>query len=194
MCRPLIENRIKINKENLFFGESLTQGVLEDYFNNLLKRLSEYISYEKIRTDFVKSLDEMSDISGKNNVQIGNTISYRDFIRLETEIPEANELFNPKVKGGSFDEIEGQFSAHGKKIIKFFKEQKDSELSPFVRSGAGVNTKQFTQCVGFIGLKPDMDGSVIPVLIEDNFLNGLTGLESYFINSKGTRKALKKLL
>jgi len=31
---------------------------------------------------------------------------------------------------------------------------------------------------------------VIPVTITDNFLKGLSNLESYFINSKGTRKAL----
>ena len=35
-----------------------------------------------------------------------------------------------------------------------------------------------------------MDGSVIPVVIKENFLNGLQGLESYYINSKGTRKSL----
>lgn len=155
-------------------GDNLTQAVLENYFNYLLERLVEKeISYEEIRQSFVESMNEMCDLSGQYNVNVGSSISYRDFIRMEVEDPEAEKLFKPDVKDGSFSDIESQFSAHGKKLMKYLKEH-DSELKPFVCSETGLNTKQLTQCIGFIGLKPDMDGSVIPVTVADNFLNGLT--------------------
>lgn len=35
-----------------------------------------------------------------------------------------------------------------------------------------------------------MTGDVIPVTITDNFLRGLQGLESYYINACGTKKSL----
>ena len=35
-----------------------------------------------------------------------------------------------------------------------------------------------------------MTGEVIPVTIKDNFLRGLSGLESYYISACGSKKAL----
>ena len=57
--------------------------------------------------------------------------------------------------------------------------------------------KEFTQAIGFVGLKPTMSGEVIPVTVKDNFLRGLNSLESYYINASGKSisagiKSLKK--
>lgn len=193
IMKPLVYMGVPIKEEDWFEKSDMTQGSLEDYFNHLLERIVEFgkdPDYSNTRKLFTESMNEMTDLSGNYNATVGNSVSYRDFLRMEIEDPEAEKLFKPEVKAGSFHDIETQFNAHSKKLVKYLREHKDSELNPFIRSETGINGKQLTQCIGFIGLKPDMDGSVIPVIIEDNFLNGLSGIESYFINAKGTRKAL----
>lgn len=192
ILKPLIYLGISLVEGDLFSKSTMTQGALEEYFNYLLERIvAEGIDYDysKTRDMFIKSMNEMCDLSGSYNVKVGNSISYRDFLRMEVEDPEAEKLFKPEVVPGSFSDIEGQFNAHGKKLMKYLREH-ESELKPFVCSETGINSKQLTQCIGFVGLKPDMDGSVIPVTIADNFLNGLSGLESYFINCKRYKKGV----
>lgn len=176
VTKPLIYMNIPLKEADLFTKDTMTQAALEEYFNYLLDRIvSEGIDadYSQTREMFVKSMNEMCDLSGSYNVKVGNSISYRDFLRMEIEDLEAEKLFKPEVKPGSFSDIEAQFKSHGKKLMKYLGEH-DSELRPFIRSETGINSKQLTQCIGFIGLKPDMDGSVIPVTISDNFLNGLS--------------------
>lgn len=174
--KPLIYMNIPLKESDLFTKDTMTQSALEEYFNYLLDRIvSEGIDadYSQTREMFIKSMNEMCDLSGSYNVKVGNSISYRDFLRMEIEDPEAERLFKPEVKPGSFSDIEAQFNSHGKKLMRYLREH-DSELRPFICSETGINGKQLTQCIGFIGLKPDMDGSVIPVTISDNFLNGLS--------------------
>lgn len=180
-------------KEDLFMEDSMKQETLEKYFNKIVRKfrnLEEPLDYDILRKEIAETENEMTDMSSENNPKVGNSISYRDFIKLECEDPEAYELFHPTVKPGAYSDIEAQFKREGDREFKYFEEHKEAELHPFVAAETGVNKKQLTQMIGFVGLKPDMDGSVIPVVISDNFLKGLAGLESYFINCKGTRKAL----
>ena len=193
LMKPFSDFGVIPNEEDYFGSDNVTQDALEDYFNHLILRFrSEEIDvdHEKIRESVASAMNEMCDVSGKYNVLAGNSISYRDFIRLEVEDPEADKMFHPEVKPGAFSDIEDQFKKCGKTLMNYFKEHDDTELHPFVASGTGIAAKQFTQLAGYIGLKPDIDGSVIPVTITDNFLKGLNSLESYYIISKGSRKAL----
>ena len=191
--KPFAEFGLIPVAEDYYDGNNITQDVLDEYFNHVILRFRNEnvdIDYDRIRASITETMNEMCDVSGEYNVKVGNSISYRDFIRLEVEDEEVNKLFHPEVKPGSFNEIENQFKKCSKNLMKYFKEHEDTELHPFVASETGINAKQFGQLAGFVGLKPDMDGSVIPVTITDNFLRGLNSIESYYINSKGTRKAL----
>lgn len=191
--RPFAEFWVIPTKDDLFPGATVTQDELDKYFDFIVEKfrnLETPVSYDQIRSSINTMLNEMSDLSGEYNVRVGNSVSYRDLIRLEVEDPEFEKLTHPTIVPGQFNEIEKQFSDLGNKIIKYFEEHKDTELHPFVASETGINKKQFTQAVGFVGLKPSMLGEVIPVTITDNFLRGLSSLESYYINASGTKKAL----
>jgi hypothetical protein len=193
IMKPFVGKGLKLSANDLFGFESVTEGNLDDYFNSILARFRSEadIDFDDLRKIIGETINEMSDISGELNVLAGNSISFYDFVRLSSEDPKAKELFNQHInKRMQFDEIESKFNKLGDDIEVFFKTNKDTELYPFVISDTGINKKQFTQAIGFVGLKPDIDGSVIPVAIEDNYLNGLKSLENYYINSKGTRKAL----
>lgn len=193
IMKPFVGKGLKLSANDLFGFESVTEGNLDRYFNSIIAKFKSDvdIDFDDLRQIIAETINEMSDISGELNVLAGNSISFYDFVRLSSEDDEAYALFNQKIdKRMQFDEIEDKFNNLGDDIEKYFKTNKDTELYPFVVSDTGINKKQLTQAIGFVGLKPDIDGSVIPVAIQDNYLNGLTSLESYFINAKGTRKAL----
>jgi hypothetical protein len=193
IMKPFVGKGLKLSVNDMFNFESVTEGNLDYYFNSIIARFKSEvdIDFDDLRIVIGETINEMSDISGELNVLAGNSVSFYDFVRLNVENEEAKKLFNQKIsKRMQFDEIEAKFNKLGKDIETFFKTNKDTELYPFVISDTGINRKQLTQAIGFVGLKPDIDGSVIPVAIEDNYLNGLKSLESYYINAKGTRKAL----
>ena len=193
IMKPFVGKGLKLSTNDMFGFESVTEGNLNQYFDGIITRFKSDvdIDFDDLREVIGETINEMSDISGELNVLAGNSISFYDFVRLSVEDPEAKAIFNQEIgKKMEFNEIEDQFNKLGKTIEKLFKQRKDTELYPFVVSETGINRKQLTQAIGFIGLKPDIDGTVIPVAIGDNYLNGLKSLENYYINSKGTRKAL----
>lgn len=191
LLKPFAMTETPVNEEDIFTESSITQDGFEELFNHILDRLSDCnVTYSEIRESLIESMNEMCDLSGDYNVKVGYSVSFRDFVRMEVEDEKAAGLFNPDIKPGAFHKIEDDFNECGKKLMEYFRNHKETELHPFVISETGINKKQFTQCVGFVGLKPDMEGNVIPITVKDNFLHGLSGLEGYFINSLGTRKAL----
>lgn len=190
MAEPYVLSNIFPDKEHLFNFSEITQEAIEEYINIVYSLLKEKISYDDIRILIYKILNEASDISGKANNRKGNTVSFTNLLKLSVDDPEANEIFHPVIENGQFNYIEKQFSDYSKKAMNYFKKNEKSELHPFVIAGTGVNAKQLTQCISFVGLKPNIDGTVIPVTIKDNFLVGLSSIQNYFINAKGTRLAL----
>ena len=193
LMKTFAELSVIPTKDDLFSDNVVTQGSLQSYFDFIITKypeLSEKKDYDIARQLVCDTMDELCDLSGEYNVKVGNSLSYGNFIKLEANDKKTYDLFHPEVKPGAFNEIEGQFSSNAKKLMNYFKENKEAELHPFAASETGIAAKQLNQFIGFVGLKPAMDGSVIPVTITDNFFKGLTGLESYYINSCGTRKAL----
>jgi hypothetical protein len=191
IMKPLVEKDIDLTEDDLFDFNFVTEGNLEKYFNMLLQKGKFVADFDDLRFMISETINEMSDLSGSLNVLAGNSVSFHDFVKLSVEDSEAEDIFNQSIdEHMQFDEIENMFNLLAKRIDKFFKDKPDSELYPFVTAETGINKKQLTQAIGFIGLKPDIDGSIIPIAIEDNYLIGLKSLTSYFINAKGTRKAL----
>jgi len=165
LMKAFITLGIHPNESDIFSAESVTQGELEDYANHIIERAKELnkaekieVNYDLLRQSIADDNDELCDLSERYNKVRGNSISFRDFIRLEVEDPEAYALFHPVVKPGQFNAIEAQFKIAGKKLEEYFITHKDTELHPFVASETGVNIKQFTQMAAFVGLKPDRDG------------------------------------
>lgn len=189
---PYAKTGMKVTKDEIFHYDTVTQEALEEYFNHIVDvyKTTGKTDYDVARYEIYNVINEMADLSGQINIRSGPSISYLDFIRLDATDNEARKLFHPKIKPGQYSDIEKQFNQEGNKLIDYFNSHEDTDLYPFVASGTGVNKKQLVQFAGFVGLKPDINGNVIPVTIEDNFMRGLNSIESYYINSTGTRKAL----
>ena len=193
IMKPFVEKGLKLCKNDLFNYESVTEDSLNEYFNNILTRFKRDVNFDfdDLRILMADTINELSDISGVLNVLSGNSVSFHDFVRLISEGGRAKELFTHKIgPRQKFSEIEEGSRRLSQELVDYFSNNPETELYPFVKSGTGINKMQFGQALGYIGLKPDIDGSIIPVAIEDNYLYGLSNIENYFINAKGTRKAL----
>lgn len=144
LMRPFAEIGVIPTEDDIFDGNTVSQDVLDEYFNHIVERFRHDeidVDYDKIRIAICKAMDEMCDLSGEYNVKVGNSVSYRDLIRLEVEDPEFDALTHTKVKPGQFHDIEKQFNELGKKLMNYFIEHKDTELHPFVASETGINKK-----------------------------------------------------
>jgi len=193
LMKSLVKTGVKVDTTDLYNYESVTESNLAKYFNKILRQCREtsLTDYEEIRVLIGETLNEMSDLSGELNVLAGNSVSFYDFVRLYSDDEEFKAIMNQDLSDRiQFNEIEDKFDNLSKTIEDYFTKNKNTDLHPFVISGTGINKKQITQAMGFIGLKPDIDGNVIPVAISDNYIRGLSNYENYFINCKGTRKAL----
>lgn len=193
---------VKITRDDLFLDDFVTEGSLEKHFNKLIDKAkeadisgmhlfnddSEYLA--DMKTKIAEIINSFSEMSGEFNVTYGNSLSLLGFIQM-SEDPEGRELFYQTIdEGVQFRDIEDKFNDLSKKIVKYFETHPEGELHSFIVSKSGINNKQLCQALGMIGLKPDIDGNVIPVAIDTNYLVGLDNTENYFINCRGTRKAL----
>lgn len=180
-----------ISGSDLYKYDYVTAGTIDEFFDRMLTKCGDIGGdYDQYRDAVAASLNEMSDFSGKVNVKMGDSITFYDFVRLIAEDEKARSLFTTKVPYGlEFNEVEAMFAKLSKDIIAFYKSRPDTDLYPFLWADTGINVKQLTQAIGFVGLKPDIHGGIIPVTINDNYLYGFTSLEPYYINCLGTRKA-----
>ena len=194
LIEPFVVEHLVLTKKDLFNKDVLDQQSLENYFNRILNSHKEGLNntnYDSIRRIIYNIENEMADNSGEFNLRYGPSISFNDFVRLSVESEEARDIFYPKLEYGmQFNEIEDKFALAGNNIFDFFGKHEETDLYPFIASGTGINKKQLTQCISFIGLKPEIDGKVIPYVNNDNYLIGLHSLDTYYISCKGCRKAL----
>lgn len=184
---------LEITKKDLFVKKAISADDLKDYFNMVLARVKEGgKDFEHYRKAVYGVLDEISDISTKTNLLAGNTIDFLDFVQMEVDDPEDVEpLSTVSIPHGlQYNDIERIFKNNGDGWHKYFDAHRERNLSPFTASNTGINWKQATQTMGFVGLKPDFDGTVIPKVITGNFIHGLDNIEDYYIISKGARLAL----
>ncbi len=184
---------LEITKKDLFVKKAISANDLKDYFNMVLARIKEGgKDFEHYRRSVYRVLNETSDISTKSNPLAGNTIDFLDFVQMEVDDPEdVVPLSTVKIPHGlQYNDIEKIFKKNGDDWHKYFNAHRERNLSPFTTSDTGINWKQATQTMGFVGLKPAFDGTVIPKVITGNFIHGLDNIEDYYIIATGARLAL----
>ena len=185
-------SHLRIYKSDLFLKSYISGDDLNNTFNYFLTRIKkDGNDFEFYRNSIFKVLNEIDDFSKKSNILIGITIDFLDFLDAEMNDPDAKNLFGVEIPHGlQFNEIEKIFSNKGKELENYFNNHPNRNLSPLTRSKTGINFKQATQTLAFVGLKPTFDGKVIPKCITSNFLKGLTCIEDWLIICKGARLAL----
>lgn len=178
--------------EEYLFNPSDTRNI-NNFFDLVIENTSDSLSTElfgDVKRSLMVTVSELARVSGDINLANGNTISIKTFIDLANAIPEFNDLIHAKLPDDNlqFNEIEDIMKNWLDRTIEILKSN-ETDVTTYLNSGSGINTKQFGQVVNIVGPKPDLDGNIIPYPINTSFLRGL-GLPDFFINAKGARKAL----
>lgn len=176
---------------------TFTSNILEKHINKL-KEYSE--SHDRkdiadiVKEDIIYILNEISSMSGEANIKIGPSISLNNIVEEYIKNPQFRELVDfPETienKEMTISEAEEIFKKQVEQTEKVIRGASDDFcLKKFVESATGINIKQTTQVLSFVGTKPNIDGSIVPSPIKHNFLKGLKDEKEYYINAVGARKA-----
>lgn len=187
-----MDNVELLDETYIYDFNEFNMGTLILYIDNRILPLHEgdFISKNKI-------VDEISynitAISNAFSLLMGMGISIYDIIQIEKR--------NPEMAGLMFDdidhdlqpiEIEEILNNRTKKIIDIIcKDTEFNDLKPLFLSGKNISEAQFREIIVKIGMKADINGNTIPMVIDANFLvTGLNKPSYVYINALSGRKAL----
>lgn len=134
-------------------------------------------------------LQKLAALGGSVNAKVVSTISVLGILRAARQDPRLHELMNWKPNAESdFSDIENSLQRAEKELVAILRDS-DNPVEPYLRAGTGVNTRQLSQVVVAVGLKPDLQGNVIPHPVASSFLQGLSSVKDYMVVALGARKA-----
>jgi hypothetical protein len=186
--RILVNNGIKL-RIGLFF-KSADSKKLGDYIDIISE---EYEKYKKdldpLKEGIIDSIVKLSDDMVKVNSLRGATINLYSIGKLAETNKEFKDLLGWEIPNGiGLNDIEKLVNEKVGRCIEILSEA-DTVYRDLIRGGA-ISTRQLGQSFVSIGLKPDVEGRVIPEPINTSFLRGLRGRQDYFTCAIGARKAL----
>lgn len=123
---------------------------------------------------------------------MGLNVSIRDIIMAENEDPRIHDLLHIRLDEKMQPaEIERLMSEKSNELIEILKEAKTG-LQPLLLAGKkNLSQGQIREILMVIGLKSDINGQTIPVVVNTNFLiDGLHKPSYLYTIAKGARKAL----
>jgi len=179
-----------LDETYIFDFTNFTMKDVVDYIDNRILPLHEGDFHAKN-----KVVDEIfyniTAISSAFCLLMGMGISIYDIIQAEKACPEISEIIFGKIDPTlQPTEIEAELSRRTDRLIQLFS-QVDCDLKPLLVSGKNISKGQFKEMFVKIGLKADINGNTIPMLIDANIV--VTGLykPSYlYIEACSARKSL----
>lgn len=142
-----------------------------------------------------KTVDEIrhnsAAIARAFSMLMGLNVSIRDIIEAEKNDPRIHDLLHIKIDEKlQPSEIERFMSEKADELMDIIKETKCG-LQPLLLSGKNLSKGQFREIFMVIGLKSDINGHPIPIVVNTNFLiDGLYKPSYLYTSAKGSRKAL----
>jgi hypothetical protein len=133
----------------------------------------------------------MTSISTAFSPLMGLGISIFSIIEAAKHNPEIEDiLFGTIDKTLQPKQIEEELSRRTNRLIELFC-QTDNDFRPLFLSGSNISKGQFKEIAVKIGLKADINGNVIPHVIDGNLLvNGIYKPSDYYIIASSGRKSL----
>jgi hypothetical protein len=123
---------------------------------------------------------------------MATTLDMESFSDLRERYPRFKELTETKLKDGMQPkEIEDALAAKLDEMMEIIDKDDNNNLKPFIVTGVGVNKGQFSQFAINGGLKPDIEGNVIPTPINSSYIyGGLNSIPNFYIDGQAGCKPL----
>ena len=188
-----LEKYNDVNETHIFDCTCPTKKYMCDYINNKI-----IIPYRtSIDTETInKGLDNLIFMARKINKDFGvilaTTLDMESFMDMREKYPRFKELTETKIpKDMQPKEIEILLEEKKNEFVKIINEDENNNIKPFLVTGMGINKGQLSQFAISGGLKPDIEGNVIPVPINSNYINGgLNSIENFYIDGQAGSKPL----
>lgn len=190
---PLMEiERVDILDQSFIFdfSQSNTISAIVDYLDNRVFPLAENDFHSKN-----KIVDEVwhniRAIANSFCLLMGMSISMYDIWQTEKNNPEISEIIFGKIDPNlQPTEIEKELDRRAERLIELFSET-DCDLKPLLVSGKNISKGQFKEMFVKIGMKSDINGNTIPLLLDTNLVVGGLNKPSYqYIEAGSARKSL----
>lgn len=142
------------------------------------------------------ALDDMIYLLTRINydfaIVMGTTMDMEAFSDLRERYPEFKALTETKLPDGiQPKEIEDILSKNLKRFVDIIIKDDNNLIKPFIASGQGLNLGQLSQLAINGGLKPDVEGNVIPIPINSSFIHkGLDSVSNFYIDGQAGCKPL----
>ena len=142
------------------------------------------------------ALDDLVYLASRINkdfaVIMATTLDVESFSELRRKYPRFKELTETIIPDGMQPkEIEDLLDKNLNEYIDIIVNDEDNNLKAFLVTGVGINKKQLSQFAINGGLKPDIEGNVIPIPINSNFITGgLNSISNFYIDGQAGCKPL----
>lgn len=145
-----------------------------------------------INTALDNMIYRLSQIFSDFGIITGTTMDMESFIDLSQRYPRFRELLHTKLDTTMQpNEIENLLTKNKNEFVDIIVKDPTNNLRPFLVTGAGINTGQLQEFAISGGLKPDVEGNVIPVPINSNFIaGGLNSISNFYIDGQAGSKPL----
>jgi hypothetical protein len=176
---------------DFFTDPTMNADVLERYFNRIISLFYEMEeNLQQLSVSIADSLAELSKLAADTNMRIGNTICLYDIIKEAEKSSEFKDLLETTIPDGlQFNEIEEYVSQRKDRIVNYLSKA-DTCLRQLINCKGAINNNQLGQSIVNVGLKPNLEGAIIPEPVNTSFLRGLRNRNDFFVDSQGGRKAL----
>ena len=173
-----------------FVRAALDAGSIESHLNATIEALYGSVDPETLSLAAAAATNYLAELACAVAGRVGTSVSIRGLLDAGKADPAVMELLNWVAPEGELGDIEKAADAAGSEILARLKAM-PGEFGRLLRCGAAVNKDQMRQAFVNIGVKPGlMDGELIPEPIDTSFLRGLRGVEDFYVNAIGARKAL----
>lgn len=167
---------------------------IEEFINtNILPKLKYYnIKETTINTTMATVRYNIRRIPIDFSLIMNLQFSFFDFWDAYNTNPRIKEIMECSFDEGTpLNEIEEQISKYQKEIKEQFISMKGNPIGAVLAANTGVKDKQLGEYTVAQSLKPDLDGNVIPITIENSTLiRGLDRPSYFYIDAGAARKSL----
>jgi hypothetical protein len=188
-----MRGRVELDQTILFSTEPLPENVSKyyDFFIRKFKETLPLKDYEDFKFRIAEAIQNLCECTSKFNRIVGNSSTLLDILDVMDDDPEFKELVYFEIPPNlQFNEIEELIQGTLNRAVEILKARTGSVMANYLGCKSIINEKQFGQSIVCVGLKPSLQGQVLPEPVNTNFLRGLRHQRDYYISALGCRKAL----
>lgn len=192
---PLVEiSDLKVFTRDFIMEDPEKIPRVEDYINEyLITTLREYhIPSSKMNIDICKVLYNLRSISINFSILIGLDFSAPLFIDLYNNNEEIRSMMECTFKETDQPhDVEQKLNQYENRLVELVTQIPDNHLGIALRAKTGIKTKQLREFCIAEGLKPDLTGKTLPVIVDNStMIRGADKPSSLFADAMGSRKSL----